>query len=110
MYQGLPVEPTNTKFYAWTPAYGDAVPEWIDEYFPNTSPDNFIVYTKDPMKKFFMKKTDVIVRCTLGSVVFFAIIQKGWFQNWWVCDSAEVAPNKFSFEINREISNKIFEK
>ena len=83
--------------------YDKAIPEWIDNCFPNLS-DNFVVYTKDPMKKFFMKEIDVIVRCTIGSVVFFTIVSQEWFQNWWVCDSVEVAPNKFSFEINREIS------
>lgn len=110
MYFGLPVVPTLKNFYGWTPAYGDAIPEWIDNYFPNQTPDSFIVYTKDPMRKFLMKKNDVIIRCTLGSVVFFVVITQDWFQNWWETNSGLVTPDSHDFNINRELSYKIFEK
>lgn len=110
MYFGLPVMPIMKNFYAWTPSYGTAIPEWVDDYFPNTSPDNFIVYTKNPMRKFLMNKDDVIVRCTLGSVVFFTIINKEWFQNWWEIGKGVGTSGAHNFDVNKELSYIIFEK
>lgn len=82
MFYGVPVIPQFQSFYAWSPKM-NCVAEWIDNYFPNTSPNDFVVYTKDPMRKFLMKKNDILVRCSFGSVVFFVVIGEDMYANWW---------------------------
>ena len=82
MFYGVPVIPQFENFYAWSPKM-NTLAEWVDDYFPNANPDEFIVYTKDPMRKFLMKRSDVLVRCTLGSVVFFVVTSEGMYANWW---------------------------
>lgn len=84
MFYGIPVSPTMENFYAWSPSNMDSIPEWIDDVFSNAQVGNYIVYTKDPMKKFLVSPDETIVRCGLGSAVFFLVFKKEMMQNWWV--------------------------
>lgn len=84
MFYGIPVSTSMMNFYAWSPSDGSAIPEWIDDYFPNASVGNYIVYTAEPvMKKFLVGPDEVIIRCGLGSSIFFLILKKEMMQNWW---------------------------
>lgn len=84
MYFGIPVKPTLKNFYAWSPKATTSIPEWIDNCFPNADVENrSIVYTNNPMRRFEMDNDDIIVRCTLGNIVMFLIVNRSMYENWW---------------------------
>lgn len=83
MFYGIPVVTTMENFYAWSPSEQGHTPEWIDDVFPNAVNDNYIVYTKEPMKKFLVSPNEVIIRCGVGSAVFFLVLKKDMMRNWW---------------------------
>lgn len=98
-YFGIPAQPKLRNFNAWSPK-NDRRPEWIDDYFFSNESNNYVVYTKDPMKKFLMTKDDVMVRCGLGSSVIFLVLSSEVWKDWWQIDQEEI--NDF---MSRKIPN-----
>lgn len=82
-YYGMPAQPSLVNYYAWTPQDRHLTPEWIDGIYENANAGNYIVYTKNPMKKFILDSTDYIVRTSLGGTVMYLIIDKDmWAEGW----------------------------
>lgn len=106
MFFGIPVYTDMTNFYAWSPSDRDIVPEWISGCFLNEPQDNYIIYTQEPMKKFLVSKDEVIIRCGVGSAVFFLILKKTMMQNWWHVNQ-KVAEK---FEVHRPLENLSYQE